>query len=414
LVLIHWSRSIGGEGRTGTLPYTKTFTYDLAGNILAVDGATFASYDDANKFATVAGGSASYDPDGNLTAIAQAGMPAGTFTWDERDKLASQSHSSNSYDYGYDISGARVWSEELGSARKFYVFDGDRLIGEVSGATPTTVYSWGANGLLNERFIATGLTLWFHFGPQGETRALTDDTGVVTDTYYYSAYGTEIGGTNSHFNPFRYGGGVGYYSEGELGLVLAGARWYSVAQMRWLTRDPIGYEGDANLYRYVRNRPVRYLDPDGLDAVAVSPGGLAAIGEAIKDVGAGALAGAGSAAAVIGTGFGAFGAGALVYCVLNQDDCLAAYEGYLCSNETSKKPDRGWGANLPNKGGPRGGSLADGAGDEGTIRDYDENGDAIRDYDFGHNHKPNYPGDPHAHDWAGGRRGGSRPLLPGE
>jgi uncharacterized protein RhaS with RHS repeats len=34
---------------------------------------------------------------------------------------------------------------------------------------------------------------------------------------------------------------------------------------RWITEDPIGFEGnDANLYRYVGNSPTNYLDPSGL------------------------------------------------------------------------------------------------------------------------------------------------------
>ena len=36
--------------------------------------------------------------------------------------------------------------------------------------------------------------------------------------------------------------------------------------MRWLNRDPIGYNGGENLYAYVNGDPVNYHDPDGLDA----------------------------------------------------------------------------------------------------------------------------------------------------
>ena len=34
---------------------------------------------------------------------------------------------------------------------------------------------------------------------------------------------------------------------------------------RWLSEDPIGFEGgDANLHRYVRNTPLNLIDPTGL------------------------------------------------------------------------------------------------------------------------------------------------------
>jgi RHS repeat-associated protein len=43
------------------------------------------------------------------------------------------------------------------------------------------------------------------------------------------------------------------------------ARWYDPASGRWISQDPIGFRaGDANLYRYVGNRPTTYTDPSGL------------------------------------------------------------------------------------------------------------------------------------------------------
>lgn len=62
---------------------------------------------------------------------------------------------------------------------------------------------------------------------------------------------------------------MGYYSDGSLGLILATQRWYSPQLMRWMTRDPIEYEGGENLYGYVSGDPVSYVDPDGLDRIKI-------------------------------------------------------------------------------------------------------------------------------------------------
>lgn len=44
-----------------------------------------------------------------------------------------------------------------------------------------------------------------------------------------------------------------------------GARVYDPSMGRWLTKDPIGFGGgDANLYGYVANDPVNWVDPSGL------------------------------------------------------------------------------------------------------------------------------------------------------
>uniref|UniRef100_UPI0032201F2F RHS repeat-associated core domain-containing protein n=1 Tax=Thermogutta sp. TaxID=1962930 RepID=UPI0032201F2F len=41
-------------------------------------------------------------------------------------------------------------------------------------------------------------------------------------------------------------------------------RWYDAHVGRWLSEDPIGFNGgDGNLYRYVKNRPIMSTDPSG-------------------------------------------------------------------------------------------------------------------------------------------------------
>jgi RHS repeat-associated protein len=48
--------------------------------------------------------------------------------------------------------------------------------------------------------------------------------------------------------------------------VLCGHRYYDPATGRWLTRDPIGYNGGVNLYGYVGGDPVNGSDSWGLAA----------------------------------------------------------------------------------------------------------------------------------------------------
>ncbi len=47
--------------------------------------------------------------------------------------------------------------------------------------------------------------------------------------------------------------------------MLSGESHYNPEIGRWMSKDPVGFLGkDANLYRYVGNSPMNYVDPSGL------------------------------------------------------------------------------------------------------------------------------------------------------
>jgi RHS repeat-associated protein len=52
--------------------------------------------------------------------------------------------------------------------------------------------------------------------------------------------------------------------DSETGLMYYRARWYEPKQGRFLSEDPIGFEGgDINLAIYVHNNPISWIDPHG-------------------------------------------------------------------------------------------------------------------------------------------------------
>ncbi|MFT5584778.1 MAG: RHS repeat-associated protein [Cognaticolwellia sp.] len=61
---------------------------------------------------------------------------------------------------------------------------------------------------------------------------------------------------------YRYSGKI---RDDATGLYYYGYRYYAVWIGNWLSADPAGAVDGLNLYRFVRNNPMRFVDPDGLD-----------------------------------------------------------------------------------------------------------------------------------------------------
>ena len=264
------------DTRVGTNAFTHAYGYDLAGNAQTLNGQAFGTYDAANKFSSLAGGSVGYDGDGDTTSAAGSTVPAGSWTWDDRSLLLSATSGANTTTYGYNAGGLRVWSQASGGSKTFYIFSGSTLVGEVQSGIPAVAYTWGASGLVSERLLSANRSLWYAYGPQGETRQLTNSAGAVVDTYAYSPYGVLLASTGTDTNPFRYGGQAGYYTDSNnpTGTILCGLRWYNPALGRWLSRDPIGCAGGVNLYEYCASNPIMGIDPMGLQVMTLGGGVL--------------------------------------------------------------------------------------------------------------------------------------------
>jgi RHS repeat-associated protein len=69
-------------------------------------------------------------------------------------------------------------------------------------------------------------------------------------------------GVSASSKPVMYGF-AGYQLDAESGNYRTPYRAYSPNTGRWLSQEPSGADG-PNLYHYVFNNPLRYVDPDGL------------------------------------------------------------------------------------------------------------------------------------------------------
>ena len=93
---------------------------------------------------------------------------------------------------------------------------------------------------------------------QGSISQMTDENGNVISGNTYDTFGNRTGTIASRF------GYTGREHDPDTGLMYYRARWYDSASGRFISEDPIGFEGGINLYGYVDNDPINLVDPDGL------------------------------------------------------------------------------------------------------------------------------------------------------
>jgi RHS repeat-associated protein len=133
-----------------------------------------------------------------------------------------------------------------------YIWDevNDTLLMEKDEAGNTTAaytYEPGQFGpLISQR--RDGQTRYHHYDGQGSTRALTDESGTVTDTYTYTAFGETVASTGTATNPFGYKGALGYYVNPETSDLYVRARTYEPRVARWASRDPVLRSDRLNAY----------------------------------------------------------------------------------------------------------------------------------------------------------------------
>ena len=172
---------------------------------------------------------------------------------------------------GYRPDGLRGWTRDAGvglGGKTFYLYDGETLVTEIppEGEGGARVVVWGANGLISRD------NTFYLFDPLGNVAYRLLPNGAIANSSVYDAYGTVttcaiIAGQLTvidALDPYQYKGQYGYYTDTATGLVLCTYRYYDPQLGRWLTRDPIGYDGGMNQYGYCGGDPVNEEDSIGL------------------------------------------------------------------------------------------------------------------------------------------------------
>jgi RHS repeat-associated protein len=286
----------------------RGYVYDAAGNLAwRTNNGTVGAFevDTVNQLTSDAEGLEWYDANGNLIWRVWGEDPYWWLTayllyeyrYDDENRLIMVI----SYDYGqapvwrtefvYDGMGRRreqieyEYSEDFPggteTGRTRYVYDGKRVIQERDGGnTPLVSYTRGndLSGTLEGAGGIGGLLArsgsyssgnwtnhaFYHADGNGNITCMVNTNQTVVASYRYDPFGKTISqsGSLADANVYRFSlkefhavSGMYYYLY----------RFYDPNLQRWLNRDPIGEEGGINLYGFVGNDPVSWIDLFGFD-----------------------------------------------------------------------------------------------------------------------------------------------------
>src|SRR5262249_4505646 len=140
------------------------------------------AYDAANRIATWAGVTYSYDANGSLT-----GDGANTYTWNARNQLTTIM-GGGSPSFTYDAF-ARRHSKQVSGASTTFLYDGVNYVQELSGSTVVANLLGGLS--VDDQFTRTdaaGARSYIK-DALGSSIALADDSGTVQTEYTYAAFG---------------------------------------------------------------------------------------------------------------------------------------------------------------------------------------------------------------------------------
>ncbi|MBT9581905.1 RHS repeat protein [bacterium] len=230
----------------------------------------------------------------SITVTVGAGSPVlvESFTPDEDGNVLSRDKGGVVTEYQWDTMNRLRQVKVDGDVvvRSLYDAEGIRRLSKDDSGDQSKFFSSGGMSLADQR--ASGPVSFmqghqllgaqqggdFHFyitDALGSVRLVVDEAGDVEGAFAHDAWGvpdTGVTPPGAELRAHSFVGGLGQRNDtASLGLYYARQRYYDPTLQRFISRDPIGLKGGANVYTYASNAPMTNTDEFGL---APKPGSL--------------------------------------------------------------------------------------------------------------------------------------------
>jgi len=242
----------------------ESFTYDEVGNRVTSNQNGASNFNDANHLLDDTNFTYTYDNNGNQ--IQKTNNTTSAFTlyeYDAENKLIRVVREDGSIvNYKYDGLSRRI-EKEVDSVVTQYIYDNEDILLELDGSNNIIArYTHGPT--IDEPLVMEkgSQSFFYHADGLGSITELTNSVGTAVQNYTYSSFGKLESQLELNFiQPYTF---TGREFDTETGLYFYRARYYNPNTGRFLQEDPLAFAGgDPNVYLYVGNNPVSYVDPFG-------------------------------------------------------------------------------------------------------------------------------------------------------
>ena len=295
----------GASGVTAN--WDQTYTYDRYGNkkttaksgitansvAIPLDGLASQTYAAATNRITTA--NHEYDNAGNMT---RGKAPDGSFQkfeYDEagRIKIIKTDAGAAIETNTYGQSRERLKKTNADGSNMYYAWGGSNVLAEYVETSSQTNMPWSKSYIYaGSRLLSTATKngssekLEYHHPDRLGTKMVSDPVAVTNKEQATLPFGTEIAAETQATSNQRF---TSYDRSGATGLDYAVNRTYNSGQSRFTQVDPIGMASTSvvnpqsmNLFAYVGNDPVGFVDPSGLNEriIFIYPTACQVVGEA--------------------------------------------------------------------------------------------------------------------------------------